>query len=895
MRPSRPWPASRLWPAPPSRPSASVLLLSVLGLGALPGCDGKAGDDTGPQDSGPDVHYDEGCITVDGAGGYANLADALTVASEGSTVVLCAGTWAEPLEVTRAVTITGAGIDETFLSGDGTNPALDLTGSNITVSALTVTSPYLGIRASGALITVDAVKYEATGSWSFQSNGATDLVISNSEFVEPTDGAIDIEGGTATISGNTLELPDGYGIQLAAGASGSVTNNVIDGVIANKRNYKDGFGVYVVDSTAALSGNQIAGAGSMDVKVENGTLNASGETWIDSPFGLLVEGGSATVDQTTVTGSTVTGIAIFGDSATVTNTTITTDSTLGCDLTYATWDGVSCGGLLVGTDVEAVVSNVSTSGFNNFGVLVLPYTGTSTFATLDNVTVDDTGRIGVYLFEATTTASNITITHLREPELAIPCTEDGYTYNPGYSVSLYVNTGDLTLSDATLADNAGWGMAIYTARATVGTSTFTGNTCSGVLNLGGALTGSNLTFSGTNTNGMLWDYQGATNLSDSSFTGNHATYQYSYDGGDGHIYTYAYTPAGVDMSLSQSTDVITRCTFSDGDSAIASYGVDLEVTDSTFTGYEADILNAQSNSRTVFEDNTVEDLGGSLLQMYYGDVEFNDNAVGTTRSSTNTSWYYQDDVLMDGYPSTYPSSSQLFYGYGSVTDGGDLIVDGLSVESAWYQVFYLYDCAAELSNVEIGTSGAGAGGSVLSGSWYSVDPLLVIDSMSVESALGGGISLSTSSSGTSSAYVEVSDLDFGSVTGTGFYASGLSEVNLSYANFDETSSDAVQISGRSAGDSVVELDSIMAGAGASAGIQLTNLATATVMNSWATGRTNGLGLDLIGEAVIESNAFTGNSGYGMACRRTTITSCASNDLSENTTGMQDGCSEDCGI
>lgn len=873
----------------------SVVLLSAIGLAVLPGCDGKAPDDTGSKDTAPDVHYEEGCITVDGAGGYARLGDALTVASEGSTIVLCAGTWAEPVEVSRSVTITGAGIDQTFLTGDGTNPVLDLTGSGITVSGLTVTSPYLGIRASGATITVDSVKYEATGSWSFQSNGATDLVISNSQFIEPNDGAIDIQGGTATVSNNTLDLPAGYGVQLAAGASGTVTDNVIDGVIADKRNYKDGFGVYVVDSTATLSGNQIAGAGSVGVKVENGSLNASGDTWIDSPFGLLVDGGSATVDGVTVTGATVTGIAIFGETGSVTNTTITTDSTLGCDLTYATWDGLSCGGLLLGTDVEAVVSHVSTSGFNNFGVVILPYTGTSTFATLDNVTIDDTGRIGLYLFQATTTASAITVTHLREPQLAMPCTEDGYTYNPGYSVSLYVNTGDLTLSEATLADNAGWGLALYTARATVDSASFTGNTCSGVLNLAGALTGSNLTFSGTATNGMLWDYQGATNLSDSSFTGNHATYQYSYDGGDGHTYTYAYTPAGVDMSLSESTDVITRCTFSDGDSAITSYGVDLEVTDSTFTGYEGDILSAQSNSRTVFAGNTVDDLGGALVQMYYGDVEVSDTTVGTTRSSQNTSWYYQDDVLMDGYPSSYESVSQLFYGYGSVTDPGDLIIDGLTVDSVWYQAFYLYDCAAELSNIEVGTSGAGAGGSLLSGNWYSVDPLLVIDSMSVESALGGGISLSTSLGGLSSAYVEVSGLDFGSVTGTGFYASGLAEVNLRDSQFDETSSDAVQITGRSGGDSVVVLESVGVGAGPAAGIALTNLAAATVTNSSATGRTNGLGLDLIIEADIQTNAFIGNSGYGMACRRTTITSCASNDLSENTTGMQDGCSDDCGI
>jgi hypothetical protein len=53
--------------------------------------------DTQPQ-------YDEGCILVDGAGGYKWLEDAMEIADEGSTITLCEGELALSIEIDSSIT-----------------------------------------------------------------------------------------------------------------------------------------------------------------------------------------------------------------------------------------------------------------------------------------------------------------------------------------------------------------------------------------------------------------------------------------------------------------------------------------------------------------------------------------------------------------------------------------------------------------------------------------------------------------------------------------------------------------------------------------------------------------------------------------------------------------------
>ncbi len=875
---------------------SSLLLLSPLSGLLFAGCDGAKLDDTS---GGDDTHdsapvYDDGCITVDGAGGYAHLADAITEAEEGSTISLCEGTFAEPTEVSKGVSIVGAG-PGTILEGDGTSAALDIVAANVTVSGLTVQGSYTGLSVSGADASLTDIAFEATGGWGVTAEGATGLTIDGCTFNE-TAGGVDVIGGSVTISGSTFTLPTGFAIEIEGAATAVIDGNQVDGVIADKNNYKDGYGVYVIDgSSATLSGNTIAGAASVSVKVKDGTVDASGESWTESAFGLYVDGGSATVAGSTLEDQSVLGIFALGDTFSVTDTTITTTSGASCDLPYADWGPAggdySCGALLLAADGTADIADVSVSGFNNFGVFVLPYTGSETTLTMSNVTVDDIGRIGMYLSGVNGTADGISVTNLREPELAQPCTPDGYTYYIDYSASVVVAGGEVAVTNATFADNAGWGISAATARVSVADSTFTNNTCSGILNVQSALEVSGSTFTGAVTTGLIWDSYGATSITTSAFSGNHATSSYTYDNGDGTSSTYTNSPAGVDLQVSSSTSfLLSDSTFSDGDQAIQSYSSEIEVVGNTFTGYEDTILYASQNASTVFSSNSAEDFGGYLVSNYYGEVEMNDNVVGTTRAYEYTYTSSTDGV--PNYEYTYSTYTPLVYAYGTTTYPCDIIADGLDAESLYSTGINLYDCSAELSDVSFGSVGNIASDHALYGYWTSVDPLLVIDGFEVGSTTGNGVSLYGMSTGTS--YIEVDGLDFGTVAGVGFYASGLESVSLSNSDMGETTSYGAQISGRSSGDSTALVDGITVGSGSAYGLYLTTLGSAEVVNNTTTGRTSGLYISG-STAEIQGNAFTTGTDFGMRCLATTLTLCASNDLSGNTLGEQFGCDDACGM
>lgn len=875
---------------------SSLLLLCPLSGLLVGGCDGGGKlDDT----SGGDTHdsapvYDEGCITVDGAGGYAHLADAITVAEEGSTIALCEGTFAEPTEVTKGVSIIGAG-PGTILEGDGTNAALTVVAANVTISGATVQGSYTGLAVTGADATISDIAFEATGGWGVTAEGATGLTISGCSFNE-TAGGVDVNGGSVTLTGNTFTLPTGFAIEIEGGGSAVIDDNQVDGVIADKNNYKDGYGVYVTDgSSATMSGNTIAGAGSIAVKVKDGTVDAEGEVWSESPFGLYVDGGSATVAGSTLEEQSVVGVFALGDSFSVTNTTVTTTSAASCELAYADWGPAggdySCGGVLLAADVSAEVADVSVSGFNNFGVFLLPYTAAETTATLSNVTVDDVGRIGMYFSGVNGTADGLTVTNLREPELAQPCTPDGYTYYIDYSASVVVASGELAVTNSTFADNAGWGISAATARVSVADSTFTNNVCSGILNVQSALEVSGSTFTGAVTTGLIWDSYGATSITTSAFSGNHATSSYTYDNGDGTSTTYTNSPAGVDLQVSSSTSfLLSDSTFSDGDQAIQSYSSEIEVVGNTFTGYEHTILYASQNTSTVFSSNTADDFGGYLMSTYYGEVEMNDNVVGSTRSY-NYAYTSSTDGVLD-YEYSYSSYTPLLYGYGTTSLPCDIIVDGLEAGSVYSTGINLYDCSAELSNIDFGEVGVGGSAQALYGYWYSVDPLLVIDDFQVETVTGNGVSLYGYSSGTS--YIEVDGLDFSSVSGIGFYASGLESLSLTNSNLGETVSYGAQISGRTAGDSTALVDGNTVGTGAAYGIYLSSLASVEVVNNTTTERTSGMYISG-STAEIQGNAFINGTDFGMRCLATTLSLCASNDLSGNASGEHFGCDDACGM
>ena len=118
---------------------------ALLPLAFAIGCDstekdgaGQGNDTSEPGDDdtaepGPD--YEDGCILVDGSGGYAWIKDAIEVANEGSTIELCpTALHEETVVVDKGVHIVGPGSDQFILNAALNDNAITISSSNASFS-----------------------------------------------------------------------------------------------------------------------------------------------------------------------------------------------------------------------------------------------------------------------------------------------------------------------------------------------------------------------------------------------------------------------------------------------------------------------------------------------------------------------------------------------------------------------------------------------------------------------------------------------------------------------------------------------------------------------------------------------------------------------------------------
>jgi hypothetical protein len=774
----------------------------------LTGCPGADKDDTGGtgvDDSGDtDVTYESGCITIDGGGGYAKIADAITLAPEGAVIELCAGIYEEGIVIDKSVTVRGASMDSVFINGPGVDIPITVTGADVTVENVTVNSPRTGITLSGATnATLTNINVATAGSWGLSASAST-ATIDGLSLTEPPSGGVEVSGGEVTLTNLTVEYPAGFGIWASDGAIVDVDTATITGTLLLSDDVTtDGHAVHIDDADVTLTNVTVDGAEGMGIAAQDATVNIVDSTITDAVYlGIYAFDSAYDISGLTLSGSGLEGIYATGTTFTMAASTISADSKTSCSYTYDEWGGDNagpwCGGMLIIAD-DVSLTDVNVSGWNNYAYYVAPNTADLATLSINGGTIDDVGRWGAYLASVDATVSGLTVTNMRDDEIV---TAGTLCYYVDRAVGLLGVESTIVADGLTLENNVGWGMVNLFGSADISGSTFTAPGCANVCNYQGStsVTGSNLTGPAEYS---IYDQEGVLVLDGNTFTNGHADSFYSYEY-DGVTYEYGYDSGqGRDIySYSSATVSVTNNTFTDGDaSLVLSSPGEVTISGNTWTDYEsyiAYIYDAASTSPVVFTDNAVDDVVGPVIYAYSAFVEAENVSVGTTRISAPMTYYsYADGVLQYSY--SYQSSASAFQVYGYYYDDGTSVTDmpgALSLQDI--TVAESYGTLISASDAELDVSGleAGAvGGYGISASWSSYAPDVEVEDLSITSTTSAAFYLYNSyADGYGSA--TFSDTSVSTVGGDGFYSMALGGLDLTDVTFGSVASNGVNIVSR---------------------------------------------------------------------------------------------------
>lgn len=831
----------------------------VLFLVLLTGCPGSS-DDAPADDTGGDgpIVYEEGCITVDGGGGYAHINDAITVAADGAVIELCDGTYEEAVIVDKPVTLRGASADGTVIDGPGSDIPLTVTATGVVLENLVLDSARTGINLKkGSESTLSSVTVASAGSWAVSSVDAT-AVITGLTIVEPGAGGVQVSGGSVSITAGSLDSPGGYGIEITDDAVVSITDTTITGTVMLSDNVSDGFAVLIDGGTLSMTNSTIAGAEGMGIRATDADITLVDSTIENVGFiGIFAVDTTMSLSGLSLTGALLQGIYAVGPTFSMVDSTIAVDPTLSCDLIYDEWNTEGnpwCGGLLIAADTIDL-SAVDISGYNNYGLLTQPLDADVAALTITGGTIDNVGRWGAYFASSEGTVAGLTVSNSREPETVDPCA----ALIVDRSAGILSYSSDLALSGLTVTGNVGWGMSQVLSSGTVTDSLFDGNGCYTFVNYQSVATLTGNTFTNGAPSGGVLDNEGVLTLDGNTFVDNKAGGRTVTEYED---YTYTYEASGgrgVDvMAYMSGALAVTNNTFSGGDtSIIASEAGSVEVTGNTWTDYESTIFQASSLDSALFADNIIDDVAGSIVQAGQAHVDIENIQIGTTRASIPVEisiiYDYTDDKLDSSFTYTSSSSNFIFYTYGSysekVEDPGSLIVRDVSVTSAVNTVFYVYNSSLDVTGFEVGTVGS----SILSGNWSGIAPDVEINGLTAGAVASSAVSISNQPVSGGYGSVTLSDFHVESAMGNGIYASGIGALALDNVSFGIVSGDAVRTASR-AYAYTYDADS---------GTYLYtdhDAHTALTVNGLAVLSTSGTGIGMMGGSASLANVVLGTAG-----------------------------------
>ena len=903
-------------------PRPLLALALAMSLGCPAPDDTDKTDDTG-EDTGDPVVYDEGCITVDGGGGYASLNDAIHLATEGATIEVCEGEFMEAVVVDKAVHIVGAGTELTrWDAPEGEAPFLFQEVASAGLSGMSVASSRSGIEieASSDVALTDLV-FDNIANYAITASDCTGLVVDSASLTESQWGAVRISGGDATVSNSSFVDNLGFAVKGTGGAELSIQANTISGTMYTELDDEgaiaDGFAVFLEEAgPATLSENVFEANPILSVwAIESDSVSMSGDSIEGGLYGIYMIYGDLELLDVTITDPTEMAVlyaAPSGESLVAEGLTISGDPELVSD--YAWDEGITSSIGLYAECEDISISDSTITGYNSYGAYLLGNGADDGVLTISDTTFDNNGRRGIFSADLDVTATELALTNLRE----LDDDYDGAIYID-LPAAWYHQSGNLDLSGGEISGNEGWGISAAQANVSVTGVTFDGNHRSGLIDFAGTSSIQGNTF----TNSLDESYFGAlcayeSNgmlVQENTFAGNgsYSTEQ-MYEDAHGNVYGYVYHDkvfdSGLDVYAYGATITVTDNSFSNGYLGVQIYSSDGVVQDNSFEGhtYASIYVGGEGSDAVVVEDNTVTGNIGYGLMASSADVEVSGLEINDGQSALISYDYYYNEVLQ--FSSSYETSYDAIY-----LSTASVLLEDVTINSPAGEGLYSYNSTVEIDDVTIRNASALTTYSY--GAYfyhYNSAPELYINGLTIESPQGaGGIYLYTYNNKDFTA-ADFYDVEIRDAVSHGVVMSTFPGIEGAAANFEgleisgsggsaiSMSSSAATITsatlqenaggGISASSSALELSELVLESNTTDGVTISggtlDLASAEIVTN------GGDGIDLSScTATVEAAVITGNGGYGMTCSGVTFDSCGDNTISGNTLGENFGCDPGC--
>ncbi|MDP6933871.1 MAG: right-handed parallel beta-helix repeat-containing protein, partial [Myxococcota bacterium] len=458
-----------------------LLLTACADKGETPVDTAQVSDDTGAETD----TEEPGCITVDGTGDYATINEAVADAEEGSTIGLCATeAHEEAVTLDKSVTLQGPGSGEFLLVAPTNESGITITADGASVEGLSIETTRSGIVVEGAAdVSLSDLTVEDAGNWGVKVSDATDLVATALSISGAGYGGMELAGGSATVSDTTLADNTSYGF-LVNEASLSIQDCSVQATAATDA--EDGYGLLAEDDSVVVAvDTDVTGSALANVVTVDSDLSLSGGTLDGSYYGVWNSYGAVDLSDMTVTDAYVLGVyAYTTEPITVSGLTVSGDLESTLEITDEDWgsdeSGYRASGMLLVSD-DVWIGTSTVSGYHGAGIVVAELEDGQ--ATLQQLTLSDNGRHGLYLIGTDATVEDTSVSGV----VMVEDQGDELCYYVDRYAGVVASENQLTWSGGSLVDNDGYGITGVRATLDVTGVAVEGNTCGGVMNYEGYL------------------------------------------------------------------------------------------------------------------------------------------------------------------------------------------------------------------------------------------------------------------------------------------------------------------------------------------------------------------------------------------------------------------------